>query len=299
MKTSPSRILNTAKIIVLALILGTGLHYIFADWTPAPLNAPSGNVEAPVNLSGLGQIKAGGLTLGTDSSVTNGLLVLHGNVGIGTANPTQKLYVVGDVCAEVTTGVIKCLSQLSDSLATTPQAVTWYFGGMIGSLNGKVNSVTNPLNGNLASCPPYYNKYAVIGTVNVDYPLSVCVGRSDTGATKVGTFGGMYGIGTNVTYTNLYTGTSGCPSGFTSKQVMGTTNVDYTLYYCYNTSTSAAPAGYEFGGMFGSGTSGTYETYVQYMNPVSGTWSCPPGYTQKQTYGTVDVDYGVFYCKKS
>lgn len=81
--------------LTLGLFLGGGLIAVNA-WTDPTLPAPGGNVGAPINTSGIGQSKVGGLILNTGGAV-NGLIVRTGNVGIGTIAPTQKLDVVGNV----------------------------------------------------------------------------------------------------------------------------------------------------------------------------------------------------------
>ena len=59
-------------------------------WT-APAGGPPGNdVEPPINTGGVGQVKQGGLTLGSVAGVQLGLGVLNGNVGIGTITPTSS-----------------------------------------------------------------------------------------------------------------------------------------------------------------------------------------------------------------
>jgi len=65
--------------------------YAFTEPTQAP---PSGNVDAPLNVSAAGQSKAGGLILNTGGA-PNGFIVQSGNVGIGTAGPGFKLDVQG------------------------------------------------------------------------------------------------------------------------------------------------------------------------------------------------------------
>ncbi len=75
-------------------------------WTPAPANAPSGNVAGPLTTGATGQSKAGNLMLNTDGTLANGLIVANGNVGIGTINPGSKLEVV-DGTLEVVDGTIR------------------------------------------------------------------------------------------------------------------------------------------------------------------------------------------------
>ncbi len=97
MKILSNQNLNPIKILILSLIIGVSGNYIFAAWTPAPANPPSGNIDAPLNVGVSGQAKAGGLTLGTNcvSPCVNGLIVDKGNVGIGTTTPNVPLVVKG------------------------------------------------------------------------------------------------------------------------------------------------------------------------------------------------------------
>ncbi|MCG2694868.1 tail fiber domain-containing protein [Candidatus Parcubacteria bacterium] len=82
--------------LVLGLLLGGGLIAVKA-WTPAPPAPPAGNVGAPINVGNTGQFKQGNLILNTGGTWANGLIVARGNVGIGTAVPTEKLDVVGNI----------------------------------------------------------------------------------------------------------------------------------------------------------------------------------------------------------
>ncbi len=72
-------------------------------WTPAPANAPSGNVAGPLTTGATGQSKAGNLMLNTDGTLANGLIVANGNVGIGTITPTAKVHI--DASAANTTAL--------------------------------------------------------------------------------------------------------------------------------------------------------------------------------------------------
>jgi hypothetical protein len=65
-------------------------------WAPPTQTPPSGNTYPPLNEGSSAQLKAGGLWIAT-GSVTNGLIVQNGNVGIGVISPTQKLDVAGNI----------------------------------------------------------------------------------------------------------------------------------------------------------------------------------------------------------
>ncbi|WP_375745369.1 hypothetical protein NR800_11520 [Corallococcus interemptor] len=105
-------------------------------------------------------------------------------------------------------------------------------------------------------------------------------------------FGGMYGYRLNGIYPNPYTGTTSCPSGYTSYQALGTSNVDYNLMYCGRIAgENEEPLG-DFGGAYGWRNGGVYP------NASTGTMSCPSGYLSEVVLGTYNVDYEVRYCHR-
>ena len=108
-------------------------------------------------------------------------------------------------------------------------------------------------------------------------------------------FGGMYGYGANGNFSNPTTGVLGCPSGYRSQQVMGTTGVDYPLYYCYRMHVQGVPADFDFGGIYSNSGSGLRP------NPLTGSQSCPSGYTAVKVYGgnSNSPDYPAYLCYKT
>lgn len=99
-----TKIIQNIKSIILALILVLGVSYVsaFSTWVAPTATAPGNNADTPLNVSGTGQIKIGGLTLncGTNAgcvfnstSASYGLIVPNGYVGIGTTSPSAKLQV--------------------------------------------------------------------------------------------------------------------------------------------------------------------------------------------------------------
>lgn len=80
-----------------ALLFGSRFVFSFTEPTQTP---PLNNVSAPLNIGSTGQSKTGGLILNTGGAA-NGLIVQSGKVGIGTANPSQTLHVVGEIMANV------------------------------------------------------------------------------------------------------------------------------------------------------------------------------------------------------
>lgn len=87
---------QTIKIITLAALLSLGISFVSA-WAGPQGIPPESNTPTPVNVSESGQIKEGGLLVGNLSTITTGLIVRYGNVGLGVTSPTAKLDVAGDV----------------------------------------------------------------------------------------------------------------------------------------------------------------------------------------------------------
>ena len=76
-----SPFLQFLKPLLLAVILSIGVSYVYA-WTGPTATAPSGNIQAPINVSATSQVKSGGLwvaSLGTDGGATFGGGVKIGN----------------------------------------------------------------------------------------------------------------------------------------------------------------------------------------------------------------------------
>ncbi len=87
-------ILQTTKIIALALVLSLGLSYVYA-WTAPTQSPPAGNTAAPLNTGTTDQVKDGGLSVNAFSAFANAYIA--GNLGIGTTAPEVKLEVAGTI----------------------------------------------------------------------------------------------------------------------------------------------------------------------------------------------------------
>ena len=78
-------------VLAMSILVG----YFVLAWTEPGSIPPVGNVPAPLNVSLNAQSKEGALVVGANSSVTTGLIVRYGNVGIGTTSPGEKLDIQG------------------------------------------------------------------------------------------------------------------------------------------------------------------------------------------------------------
>jgi len=92
---------KSIALIVGVAIMSLTLGCIAFAWTGPTGAPPTGNVPKPLNESITAQAKLGSLVLGANSTITTGLIVQYGNVGIGTSSPslTNKLEVNGNVSA--------------------------------------------------------------------------------------------------------------------------------------------------------------------------------------------------------
>lgn len=117
-------------------------------------------------------------------------------------------------------------------------------------------------------------------------------------------FGGMYGMSGSAPggyYNNPATNAASCPAGYTSYQVLGTSNVDWPAFWCGRPHASGADTLFDFGGMYGYSSSTTlgavpWKGYNAYVNPFTNTDTCPPGYTSSQVLGTPNVDNNLYFC---
>ena len=78
-------------VLTMSFLVG---YLILAAWTEPTTSPPGGNVPPPLNTSLNAQSKEGALVVGANPSVgTTSLIVLNGNVGIGTTSPSSILEV--------------------------------------------------------------------------------------------------------------------------------------------------------------------------------------------------------------
>lgn len=157
------------------------------------------------------------------------------------------------------------------------------FGGMYGY--GSPSSFVNPATG-AYSCPSGYTATKVFGTGGVDYDAYLCWRNHTNGVATLYDFGGMFG---GPSFSNPATNAASCPSGYSTAQVLGTSGVDWGLYYCYKEHSGYQKAVFEFGGMVGAGS-------PSYTNPATGAFSCPAAYYAHRSLGIPGVDYDFYFC---
>jgi hypothetical protein len=84
-------------VVTIGLFLGVFIQFTQA-WVDPPNDPPNSNIGAPVNTGDNEQIKDGPLYVNR-SGWADGLIVLSGNMGIGTLDPNSKLDVRGNIRA--------------------------------------------------------------------------------------------------------------------------------------------------------------------------------------------------------
>jgi hypothetical protein len=89
---NPITIALTFGVLVLLFAVG---YYVIIAWTEPGAAPPGANVPTPINV-GIGwQEKGGGIALNTAGIHASGLIIPHGNVGIGTTALTHRLHIRG------------------------------------------------------------------------------------------------------------------------------------------------------------------------------------------------------------
>lgn len=174
-----------------------------AQWSAPTSTPPLGNVASPLNVSGTGQTKIGGLTLNTGGA-TYGLLVPNGKVGVGTLSPASLLSVAGGLQVGDDTGTC------DSSKAGT---IRWHSGAMqICSSNAW--SAFNPPTGAYGTCSTASSGTTDGGCVNYN-PAYASSDKVQCAAQSPATCAAY-----NSTATNLCT----CPSDW-SLQLVRTNSV--------------------------------------------------------------------------
>jgi len=111
------------------------------------------------------------------------------------------------------------------------------FGGAYGYVNGQptINPVTNT-----CGCPSGFTPVQVLGSYGKDYPIFFCL-RPASNAPGSVLFGGIWGLSPgfgirtyiNGLYRNPVTGGAFAPRGFNTNQILGTSGVDYPVWFAW------------------------------------------------------------------
>jgi len=166
-----------------------------------------------------------------------------------------------------------------------------HFGGMYGG--SAYGPYANPYTGE-ASCPLGYTAYRTLGTPRKDYDLYFCGKVTGGGTEPIADFGGAFGWYSGGGLFNPMTGSTSCPGGYLTTQTLGTRNIDYDVRYCHRQHVAGTTSRYRFGGMYGGYFNGS--THTWYVNPITGSTSCPGGFTATRILGTPNVDYDLYFC---
>jgi len=152
--------LSTLKSLIIVLALTIGLSYVFAWTAPnsTPPNCTAGDpgCDAPINVGGILQNKAGALTLGTSgvTPVTNPMLDVFGNISGQGLLLSGKGYSTNDFCIvdPTTKAEIRCLSdEVSQNQRTLYYCTCRNGSTTTYSLTNK-STETNPIDGIVGSC---------------------------------------------------------------------------------------------------------------------------------------------------
>lgn len=117
-------------LLVVSLVSFLSYYLVFA-WDDPGSSPPNSNVEAPVNVGPLNQIKEGGLSVGSFVSRFGTILALDsGNVAIGVTTTSAKLEVAGQVkITGGSPGTGKILTSDANGLASWQEPATGGSGG--------------------------------------------------------------------------------------------------------------------------------------------------------------------------
>lgn len=171
-----------------------------------------------------------------------------------------------------------------------PDGARLAFGGMYG-YGGSAQVYKNPF-ADGDGCPAGYSVRQVLGTIGLDYSVFYCFKVIAAEEAPGYDFGGMYGLGGAASYPNPLTGQQTCPAGFDAHQVLGTTNVDWPLYFCGRPHEAGASS--NFFGLYGLGTANAKP--IAYPNPLTSAATCPNGTTSTAVFGTTNLDWPVYVC---
>src|SRR3990167_5791320 len=176
-----TNLLQSLKILILALILSIGVTYVYA-WTGPTATAPGGNTLAPINVGATGQTKSGGLWLG--SLGADGGATIGGSMRIGYTSATCNTGIAGTL-------------RYNSGIAEYCNGSSWCALGTSCGVNLVISSNTNNYNiYDAAVVAGWVSGKAVTLTIN----SGVVVGSTSTGSPALTT--GAFPAGTSVTIIN-------------------------------------------------------------------------------------------------
>ncbi|OHA79307.1 MAG: hypothetical protein A2747_02590 [Candidatus Yonathbacteria bacterium RIFCSPHIGHO2_01_FULL_44_41] len=127
-----AKLFNAIKVTALAFALALGVSYVYA-WTGPTQSPPGGNVATPINVSGVAQVKAGALTVGS-LNAGSGAIFTTGNISgwnvVTNSLTTNALQIPGTTAGKVLT---------SDASGNA----TWQAPASVGGSHGKQRFTSN------------------------------------------------------------------------------------------------------------------------------------------------------------
>ncbi len=123
---------ESIKVATIALAITLGVTYAFASWTGPVATPPNNNVEAPINVGTVDQIKSGGLGVDT--------LAVYGNVGV------SGYIQVGTTTSSCSSGVEGALKYVSGTGMQYCNGSSWSTLGGTGGDGSYTGSLTTGSN---------------------------------------------------------------------------------------------------------------------------------------------------------